>query len=564
MRPETPRRRQLPCGRRIMAEREQETGRRALALAAGAVAGFPGPALLLGRDGTVAPANEAGGTLLAEADPGLRRALAGIAAEAGGAGARVVALAAAPGAELLLLPLAEEGRALALLHDAPLARNLREALIESRQRYKDLVEISSDFAWETDAAGRFAFVSPRGVLGWTPEALLGRAAAEFLAEPGEDNLFATSLPVAAAELWFRRPDGGSARLGIVAAPLRDGAGRTLGARGIGRDLTAERERDDALARARLRDRLFSHLVRAIRDELEPEAALTAAVSATGLALGAAGGVILRRLGDTLAPAASWGAPLGAALLDAARESLAAADEASLAARGWEIIGHAARYRQAVEGAILLWRKSEDGGFPDSDRSLLADVAGQLGVAIAQVAQHEHMLALSRTDPLTGLLNRRAFFDELERRLRRLERGARSAVLLYIDMDNFKRVNDRRGHGAGDEAIHALCRILRAETRGGDLLARLGGDEFALWIEGLEARAGRERGEALLRAAEALKALSGDAQHPLGISLGLALAEPGSGESPEQLVARADDAMYRAKAAGKGGLAVAPRLGTVPA
>lgn len=547
-----------------MTGRDQEIGRPGLTLAAEAVAGFPGPALLLGRGGAVAPANMAGGRMLAEADPGLHNALAEIAREAAGGGARLVTLAAVPGAELLLLPLAEDGRVLALLQDAPLAHNLREALIDSRQRYKDLVEISSDFAWETDEAGRFTFVSPQGVLGWTPEALLGRAAAEFLAEPGEDNVFATSLSVPSAEVWFRRPDGGSACLGIVAAPLRDGAGRMLGARGIGRDLTAERERDSALARAQLRDRLFSHLVRAIRDEIEPEAALAAAVSATGLALGAAGGVILRRLGETLMPAASWGTPIGAALLDAARATLAAADEASLTAQGWEIIGHAARYRQVVEGAIVLWRRSEDGGFPGSDRSLLVDVAAQLGVAIAQVAQHEHILSLSRADPLTGLLNRRAFFDELGRRLRRLERDARPAVLLYVDMDNFKRVNDCRGHRAGDEAIHALCRILHAESRSGDLLARLGGDEFALWIEGLGGRAGGERAEALLRAAEALKALSGDADHPLGISLGLAQAEPGSGETPEQLVARADDAMYRAKAAGKGGLAVAPPLGKVPA
>jgi diguanylate cyclase (GGDEF)-like protein/PAS domain S-box-containing protein len=536
----------------------------ALALAAGALEGFPGPALRLGPGTAPAAANAAGARLLGEAQPALRQALTALASPAGaGAGARLVALPAMPGAEVLLLPLAEGG-VLALLHDAALARNLRDALIESRQRYKDLVEVSSDFAWETDEAGRFTFVSPQGVLGWPPEALLGRAAAEFLAEPGEENVFATALPVASAELWFRRADGGSARLGLVAAPLRDGAGRRRGARGLGRDLTAERERDAALARARLRDRLFTHLVRAIRDEIEPEAALAAAVSATGLALGAAGGVILRRIGDTLAPAASWGAPLGTALLAAARAALAAADQAALAIQGWEIIGHAARYRQAVEGAILLWRGGEDGGFPESDRALLADVADQLGVAIAQVAQHEHMLALSRTDPLTGLLNRRAFFDELERRLRRLGRDGRAAVLLYIDMDNFKRVNDCHGHRAGDEAILALCRLLRDATRGGDLLARLGGDEFALWIDGLGARAGGERAQELLQAAGALRPLSGDAQHPLGISIGLAAAEPGSGEGPEQLVARADAAMYRAKSLGKGGVAIAAAAGTVPA
>ncbi|HZB90384.1 MAG TPA: GGDEF domain-containing protein, partial [Stellaceae bacterium] len=329
-----------------------------------------------------------------------------------------------------------------------------------------------------------------------------------------------------------------------------------GARGIGRDLTALRERDDALARARLRDRLFTHLVRAIRDELDPATALEAAVSATGLAFGAAGGVILRRIGDGFAPAARWGAAANAALLDTALAALAGGGEAALAAEGWQLIGRVARYRQEIEGAILLWRRSEDGGFPDSDRALLADVADQLGVAIAQVAQHERVLVLSRTDPLTGLLNRRAFFDELGRRLARLERGRRPAVLLYIDMDNFKLVNDRRGHRAGDEAILRLCDILRHEARAGDLVARLGGDEFALWIEGLDRGGGGERAAVLLAAAEALKPLSGAPDRPLGFSVGIAVVEPGGGETPEQVAARADGAMYRAKSAGKGGFAVA--------
>jgi diguanylate cyclase (GGDEF)-like protein/PAS domain S-box-containing protein len=547
-----------------MAEREGKTEQPGPVLAGEALAGFPGAALLLGPGTAVAAAN-ADGAALVTAGPALLQDLVALAAETlGSQSARLVTPASLPGGEALLLPLAGGERVLALVHDAVLAHNLRDALIESRQRYKDLVEISSDFAWETDADGRFTFVSPHGVLGWPPGALLGRAAAEFLADPGEENVFAATSPVAAAELRFRRADGGGARLGIVAMPLRDALGMPTGARGIGRDLTLERERDDALARAQLRDRLFTHLVRAIRDEIEPEATLVAAVTATGLALGAEGGIILRRLAETLAPAASWGVPVGASLLDAARAALLESDRISIVERGWQLIGHGARYRQAVEGAVLLWRKCEDGGFPDGDRLLLGDVADQLGVAVAQVAQHEHMRALSRTDPLTGLLNRRAFFEELDRRLKRLERGERTAVLLFIDMDNFKLVNDRRGHRAGDEAIHALCRILGKQSRGGDLLARLGGDEFALWIEGLGANSGRERAASILDAATVLAPMSGDAQHPLGISIGLALAEPGGGESPEQLVARADQAMYRAKQAGKGGVAVAGPAGTVPA
>src|SRR6185437_4438779 len=144
---------------------------------------------------------------------------------------RRVALSAAPGSEALLLPLAAEGCALALLHDPMLASSLRGALIESRERYKDLVEISSDFAWETDAEGRFAFVSPQGVLGWPAQALLGRPSADFLAEPDEENAFAATRPIADAELWFRRNDGGKARLTSVAAPRSDESGARRCARG---------------------------------------------------------------------------------------------------------------------------------------------------------------------------------------------------------------------------------------------------------------------------------------------------------------------------------------------
>jgi diguanylate cyclase (GGDEF)-like protein/PAS domain S-box-containing protein len=538
---------------------------RDLVLAPGALAALPAAALLLDADGAVTPLNEAGAALSRAEDGRLVQALAGPAAAARAAGAaRILPLAPLDPGEALMLPLADAAGVLVVQRDAMLEHKLREALVESRQRYKDLVEISSDFAWETDAEGRFVFVSPRGVAGWPPEALLGREAAAFLAEPGESNVFAATAPATDAELWFRRPDGGSARLGLAAMPVLDAGGRRRGARGVGRDLTTERERADMLAHAQLRDRLFTHLVRAIRDELEPEAALAAAVKATGLALGAAGGVVLRRIDAAMMTAASWGEMPGEAPLDAARAALAETDATLLELAPWQLVGRQARYRGAVEGAILMWRRLEDGGFPEGDRALLADVADQLGVAIAQVAQHERVVTLSRTDPLTGLLNRRAFFDELGRRLRRLERDGRAAVLLYVDMDNFKLVNDRRGHRAGDEAILALCRILRSSSRSGDLLARLGGDEFALWLDGLAGAGAQERAQALLRASAALAPLSGDPARPLGISIGLAPVEPPTGETPEQLLARADAAMYRAKQAGKGGIAMAEPTGTAAA
>jgi diguanylate cyclase (GGDEF)-like protein/PAS domain S-box-containing protein len=546
-----------------MGSRDGDKAAATLALAAAAFDGFPGVAMVIGPGAALTALNGAAERLLAEGGQSLRHALAGAAGESLAAGRVVLRdLDALRGREVALFPLAE-ARALALIRDTALAHNLRDALIESRQRYKGLVEIFSDFAWETDEAGRFVFVSAKGVLGWTADALLGKASADFLSEAGEANLFATHEPVDEAEIWFRGADGGSARLAVSAVPL-DVTGRYAGARGVCRDLTAARARDDALARAQLRDRLFTHLLRSMRDELEPDAALATAVKATGLALGAAGGLILRLVEGRMVPVTSWGEMTAAVQFERIAAALREADAVTLALGAWHVIGSQARYRTETQGAIVLWRDQQDGAFPDADRALLADVADQLGVAIAQVAQHERMLLLSRTDPLTGLLNRRAFFEELERRFRRLERSTRSAVLLYIDLDNFKRVNDCHGHRVGDEAIRELCRLLHQNSRSGDLAARLGGDEFVLWIEGLNRRTGRDRAEALLAAAGVLGKYSGEIAYPLGISVGLALAEPPLRETPEQFVARADAAMYRAKQSGKGTIVEALPAGTAAA
>jgi len=88
--------------------------------------------------------------------------------------------------------------------------------------------------------------------------------------------------------------------------------------------------------------------------------------------------------------------------------------------------------------------------------------------------------------MTGLLNRRAFYDEeLPRRISRLERSAQTAAMYYVDMDNLKRVNNVNGQQAGDEAILYLRDIMINFSRPGDLVARLGGDEFAIWLDGID-------------------------------------------------------------------------------
>jgi len=113
--------------------------------------------------------------------------------------------------DLTVLPLDEGGCAL-LAHEVTLHHNMRAALVESRQRYKDFVEISSDFAWETGGDGTFVFVSPRGALGHSAGALVGRDPDELVLErePDADLPFHAHDPVDDLELWLRRADGGAA------------------------------------------------------------------------------------------------------------------------------------------------------------------------------------------------------------------------------------------------------------------------------------------------------------------------------------------------------------------
>ena len=537
------------------AELESAIGQ--LSLAEHAFEDFPGAVLLVDRHGGVRGLNPGARTVLATTPPkAWSPVVEQVRAMLDRGGAAVEVLSLDPPVEAVLVPLAGRDAALLLLRKQALEANLREALIESRQRFKSLVEISSDFAWETDADGVFVFVSPQGALGWTAAALLGRRAQEFLLDPSDfqAHVFCTEKPIADMDVWFRRADGGTACLGVAAVPVLDEAGTCTGARGVCRDLTADRARDQALARARLRDRLMAHIVRTMRDEIEPARALSAAVSAVGLAVGASGGAVLRRRVDGSAEeAARWGETAPQAVLGAAAARLATADDVDTIEDGRCFAGMATRYRGAANGALMLWRAEADGAFSEPDRAIIADVADHLGIAIAQVTHHESIVQLSRVDPLTGLLNRRAFLEELERRLGTPETAARPGALLYLDLDNFKQLNDSDGHSAGDEALQAFAQILRENTRSADLVARLGGDEFIVWMQSINSAVAETRSRAILRAFGVLTPRIGSAEHPLSVSMGLALYGPDSGETPTALVTRADRAMYAAKEAGKGQL-----------
>ncbi|MFP6773263.1 MAG: GGDEF domain-containing protein, partial [Alphaproteobacteria bacterium] len=127
------------------------------------------------------------------------------------------------------------------------------------------------------------------------------------------------------------------------------------------------------------------------------------------------------------------------------------------------------------------------------------------------------------------------------------------ILLYIDMDYFKFVNDTHGHQVGDAALVALAKLLSGDgkSRQGDIAGRQGGDEFAMWLEETDLEGGRHKADELLEIAARLRKYSGDAEHPLGISIGIAVADPAFDDDLDQLLNRADSALYEAKRGGRG-------------
>jgi diguanylate cyclase (GGDEF)-like protein len=333
-------------------------------------------------------------------------------------------------------------------------------------------------------------------------------------------------------------------------------GEIAGARGVCRDATAELRHEAALARAGEREGLLAHIVRLMRDEPRAEAMLAAASASSARALAAQTCRIYRTgPGGAAAPAAAFGAASSDTDDDALIVRALRADGPVVSGAGGRVACRTI-YRGAANGAILLARSTPAAEWTGEDRALLAGLADQIGIALAQIESHAELERLSRTDPLTGLLNRRAFEEELTARLARAGSAAAPGALVFVDLDNFKPVNDVHGHEKGDDALKSTAALLRARTRPGDLVARLGGDEFALWLDRMGADAAAARAQEIVAAGTALAAFSAGPDRPLGFSVGAAVHRPGRGEDGAALIARADAAMYEVKRHGKGGFRMA--------
>ena len=197
---------------------------------------------------------------------------------------------------------------------------------------------------------------------------------------------------------------------------------------------------------------------------------------------------------------------------------------------------------ALEGLLVLMDRQDGAPFDQGhDLAPVQQLAQLLGAALGNIRLYRQVVRQSRTDPLTGLLNRRAMTEFLDREILRCRRYKHPLSLLLVDLDHFKQVNDSKGHPEGDRLLVGLGELLLREVRTVDLVARYGGDEFCVILPETGAEGARVVAR---RIVEHVRALG------TACSVGLAGLAPEGQDGAEALVAAADKALYKAKAAGR--------------
>ena len=213
-----------------------------------------------------------------------------------------------------------------------------------------------------------------------------------------------------------------------------------------------------------------------------------------------------------------------------------------------------------DAQLLLWPSRD--GFTDEERELANWLGSQASIALENVRLHRIVERQASTDGLTELSNRRQFEEVLDIEIQRAERFGGSLALIVADLDDFKQVNDRHGHQAGDEVLRAFADILRETAREVDLPARYGGEEFAILLPQTDATGARRLAERLRRTFSS-KPIATSAGELVAVTASFGVAAYPDAPTAAALFAAADDALYKAKAAGKNCVVRARRQSGAP-
>ena len=210
--------------------------------------------------------------------------------------------------------------------------------------------------------------------------------------------------------------------------------------------------------------------------------------------------------------------------------------------------------------VLTIGSFREGAFDERDLEVFCRYARLTAVAIENLRNYHRAREMAARDGLTGAYNRGQLGEMIDREILRTRRQGGSASLLMLDLDHFKRLNDRSGHPAGDRVLKRVVALLERRLRGSDLVFRYGGEEFAVLLQdtgGEAALAVAKELVALMRGDQALRPAPSDAE-PVTVSIGVA-TYPEDAAGREALIACADQALYRAKQDGRDRAVAFPQL-----
>ena len=189
-------------------------------------------------------------------------------------------------------------------------------------------------------------------------------------------------------------------------------------------------------------------------------------------------------------------------------------------------------------------------FEPAEHREISDIVKALETTTSALSERdEKLVELANNDSLTGLFNRRRFIEELKKEVENVMRHGRSSALLFIDLDQFKYVNDACGHPAGDRLIRKVADELDRSTRSGDIVARFGGDEFAVLVRRTDVDGARSAAETILENMRRIAHIEGDRVFYIHCSIGVTMLE-GDDLQQDELINQADIACRDAKSAGR--------------
>ncbi len=430
-------------------------------------------------------------------------------------------------------------RMLGTVQDVTERERMEEALRNSEQRFRDVADAASDWIWEMGPDLRFTYFSGRieQVTGTSPTYLIGKTREEVMSETVHSEAGSRHLDDLEARRPFRdfvyeaKLEKGTRYLKISGKPIFDTDGVFRGYRGTGTDITAQKRAEAALGASERRYRV-------LYDD-NPSMYFTVSADGTILSVNPFGA---QQLGYT--EQQLTGTSLLALVHSHDRNKVKRHLDNATQAPGQLYRWEARRIRE--DGSVLWARETA---------RVTEDVDGkQVILVVCEDITEAHKLAAEISyqathDSLTGLVNRREFEKRLTHNLRSASDDHSEHALCYLDLDQFKVINDICGHIAGDELLRRLGKLLNDKVRKRDTLARLGGDEFGVLLEDCSLKQAERIAEDLQKTIRDFRFVWDEKVFTIGVSIGLVLIGRPD-ETVTSVLSMADAACYAAKDAGR--------------